>query len=100
MLFKLKNPASGRVTHCGVLEFTAKEGTMHLPSWVCVFFSPPFLFVECYDFSSIVMIFFFFFPFLSQTLDDGKLALRRGRHCESKECEPTGWNIHAAAAPY
>ncbi|WJZ88927.1 hypothetical protein VitviT2T_008187 [Vitis vinifera] len=34
MLFKLKNPASGRVTHCGVLEFTAKEGTMHLPSWM------------------------------------------------------------------
>ncbi|KAJ9698457.1 hypothetical protein PVL29_007509 [Vitis rotundifolia] len=34
MLFKLKNPASGRVTHCGVLEFTAEECTMHLPSWM------------------------------------------------------------------
>lgn len=34
MLFKLSNPAAGRVTHCGVLEFVADEGFIYLPYWM------------------------------------------------------------------
>ncbi|KAL6274534.1 hypothetical protein ACE6H2_025226 [Prunus campanulata] len=36
MLFQLNNPnsESGRVTHCGVLEFVADEGFVFLPSWM------------------------------------------------------------------
>ncbi|KAF8402934.1 hypothetical protein HHK36_011027 [Tetracentron sinense] len=34
MLFQLYNPSSGRVSHCGVLEFTADEGLVFLPSWM------------------------------------------------------------------
>ena len=32
MLFELRNPSSAdKITHCGVLEFTADEGTVSLP---------------------------------------------------------------------
>ena len=34
MLFKVENQASGRTTHCGVLEFTADEGRVYLPFWM------------------------------------------------------------------
>ncbi|KAL8549192.1 hypothetical protein ACS0TY_008152 [Phlomoides rotata] len=34
ILFELTNPSSGKVTHCGVLEFTADEGTIFLPAWM------------------------------------------------------------------
>nr|ACO11247.1 Ubiquitin fusion degradation protein 1 homolog [Caligus rogercresseyi] len=34
MLFKLTNPASGRFSHAGVLEFVADEGKVHLPYWM------------------------------------------------------------------
>nr|XP_023897051.1 ubiquitin fusion degradation protein 1 homolog isoform X2 [Quercus suber] len=34
MLFELNNPAAGRVTHCGVLEFIADEGLIYLPYWM------------------------------------------------------------------
>jgi len=34
MLFELRNPSKGRVTHCGVLEFTAEEGHCHIPFWM------------------------------------------------------------------
>jgi ubiquitin fusion degradation protein 1 len=34
MLFKLENRATGRTTHCGVLEFIADEGMAYLPYWV------------------------------------------------------------------
>jgi len=34
MLFQIKNPSTERVTHCGVLEFVADEGFIHMPSWV------------------------------------------------------------------
>ncbi|BES99240.1 Ubiquitin fusion degradaton protein [Nesidiocoris tenuis] len=34
MLFKLTNPALGRATHCGVLEFVADEGRVYLPLWM------------------------------------------------------------------
>lgn len=34
MLFKLANKKTGRVTHCGVLEFVADEGKVYLPLWV------------------------------------------------------------------
>ncbi|KAI5390789.1 uncharacterized protein LOC127103112 [Lathyrus oleraceus] len=35
MLFELRNPSSAdRTTHCGVLEFTADEGTVSLPNWM------------------------------------------------------------------
>lgn len=34
MLFKLENPNNGTMTHCGVLEFTAEEGSCYIPFWM------------------------------------------------------------------
>ncbi|MED6179704.1 hypothetical protein PIB30_003028 [Stylosanthes scabra] len=34
MLFELSNGASNRISHCGVLEFTADEGTIYMPYWM------------------------------------------------------------------
>ncbi|XP_021669194.2 uncharacterized protein LOC110656633 [Hevea brasiliensis] len=34
MLFKISNDSKGRVSHCGVYEFTADEGSVFLPSWM------------------------------------------------------------------
>ncbi|KAL9312428.1 hypothetical protein ACSQ67_017880 [Phaseolus vulgaris] len=34
MMFKLTNGASERVSHCGVLEFIADEGTIYMPYWM------------------------------------------------------------------
>ncbi|XP_017421222.1 uncharacterized protein LOC108331106 isoform X1 [Vigna angularis] len=34
MMFELTNGASERVSHCGVLEFTADEGTIYMPYWM------------------------------------------------------------------
>ncbi|XP_068656292.1 uncharacterized protein [Aristolochia californica] len=34
MLFELRNPATERVSHCGVLEFIADEGMIYLPYWM------------------------------------------------------------------
>jgi ubiquitin fusion degradation protein 1 len=34
MFFRLVNPAAGKATHCGVLEFTAPEGCVYLPQWI------------------------------------------------------------------
>ncbi|XP_044739649.1 ubiquitin recognition factor in ER-associated degradation protein 1 [Chrysoperla carnea] len=34
MLFKLTNKNTGRITHCGVLEFVADEGKVYLPYWM------------------------------------------------------------------
>ncbi|WCJ34042.1 ubiquitin fusion degradation 1 [Euphorbia peplus] len=34
MLFEIRNIAKDRVSHCGVSEFTADEGTVLLPSWM------------------------------------------------------------------
>jgi ubiquitin fusion degradation protein 1 len=34
MLFKLENPNNGTLTHCGVLEFTAEEGSCYIPFWM------------------------------------------------------------------
>lgn len=34
MLFKVENSATGRITHCGVLEFVAEEGVVYMPHWV------------------------------------------------------------------
>ncbi|XP_012827863.1 PREDICTED: ubiquitin fusion degradation protein 1 homolog [Erythranthe guttata] len=31
MLFEISNPRASKVTHCGVLEFTADEGLIYLP---------------------------------------------------------------------
>lgn len=33
-MFAIENDANGKVTHCGVLEFSAAEGTIYLPLWV------------------------------------------------------------------
>lgn len=35
MVFELRNSSAEIVTHCGVLEFTADEGIIHMPEWVC-----------------------------------------------------------------
>lgn len=32
--FRIQNPATGRVSHIGVLEFTADEGFIHVPIWL------------------------------------------------------------------
>jgi hypothetical protein len=37
MIFKLVNNRTGRQTHCGVLEFSAREGLTYLPGWVFFF---------------------------------------------------------------
>lgn len=34
MLFSVTNRSSGRSSHCGVLEFTAQEGLIHMPHWM------------------------------------------------------------------
>ena len=34
MLFQIENPAIGKRSHCGVLEFIAEEGLCFLPHWV------------------------------------------------------------------
>lgn len=34
MLFKLTNPTTEKITHCGVLEFIADEDKIYLPYWV------------------------------------------------------------------
>ena len=34
MLFEITNGAKGRVTHAGVLEFTAEEGRCYIPYWL------------------------------------------------------------------
>lgn len=34
MLFEVYNSKSGRTTHCGVLEFIADEGVVHMPHWM------------------------------------------------------------------
>lgn len=50
-MFELANEENGRATHCGVLEFSAPEGTIYLPLWVIrapapsSHPSPPLLFV-------------------------------------------------------
>lgn len=33
-LFAITNPNSGRQSHCGVLEFTAEEGSIIMPEWM------------------------------------------------------------------
>jgi len=37
MLFELRNPSDGKVSHCGVQEFTADLGNIYMPKWVCHF---------------------------------------------------------------
>ncbi|KAF7458064.1 putative ubiquitin fusion degradation protein UFD1 [Cryptosporidium felis] len=34
MLFQVSNPAKGKFTHSGVLEFIAEEGTCYMPYWM------------------------------------------------------------------
>ncbi|KAL5728101.1 hypothetical protein ACHQM5_001223 [Ranunculus cassubicifolius] len=34
MLFELRNPKNDRVSHCGVMEFTAEEGFINMPRWM------------------------------------------------------------------
>ncbi|OAY67124.1 Ubiquitin fusion degradation protein, partial [Ananas comosus] len=34
MLFELRNAATQRVSHCGVLEFIAEEGMIYMPYWM------------------------------------------------------------------
>ena len=34
MLFELRNPHTGKTTHCGVLEFSAEEGRCYIPFWM------------------------------------------------------------------
>lgn len=34
MLFELRNDATKRVSHCGVLEFIAEEGMIYMPHWM------------------------------------------------------------------
>lgn len=38
MMFKISNKETNEFTHCGVMEFTAEEGKIYLPIWVCLYF--------------------------------------------------------------
>ncbi|TVU21954.1 hypothetical protein EJB05_31625 [Eragrostis curvula] len=31
--FRIQNPSTGRASHCGMLEFVAEEGFIHVPTW-------------------------------------------------------------------
>lgn len=53
MLFELRNAATERVSHCGVLEFIAEEGMIYMPYWVSL--------VENIF---LLIYFFYFFYFL------------------------------------
>ena len=37
MLFQIQNPSTERVTHCGVHEFVAEEGFIHMPTKVSIY---------------------------------------------------------------
>ncbi|ONM30074.1 Ubiquitin fusion degradation UFD1 family protein [Zea mays] len=41
MLFQIKHPSTERATHCGVLEFVADEGFIHMPSWLMAHLGVP-----------------------------------------------------------
>lgn len=56
MLFELHNPATERVSHCGVLEFIADEGMIYMPYWVVVLTSTSFTILKFQDF----MLWFYF----------------------------------------
>ncbi|XP_028097636.1 ubiquitin recognition factor in ER-associated degradation protein 1-like [Camellia sinensis] len=34
MLFELRNAATERISHCGVLEFIVEEGMIYMPYWM------------------------------------------------------------------
>ena len=34
MMFMITNPSMAKKSYCGVLDFTACEGTCHLPDWM------------------------------------------------------------------
>lgn len=34
MFFSVRNPTTGKTTHCGVQEFTAEQGTTYFPYWM------------------------------------------------------------------
>ena len=34
VFFNVRNPKSGKTTHCGVQEFTAEQGTTYFPFWM------------------------------------------------------------------
>ncbi|EXB37440.1 Ubiquitin fusion degradation protein 1-like protein [Morus notabilis] len=34
MLFQIVNPSARKISHCGVMEFSAEEGEVFLPSWL------------------------------------------------------------------
>ena len=38
MIFKITNDRTGASSHCGVLEFSAKEGVTYVPGWVKIRF--------------------------------------------------------------
>lgn len=48
MLFELRNAATERVSHCGVLEFIAEEGMIYMPYWVGGFLWFSMYIVCCY----------------------------------------------------
>lgn len=71
MLFEVSNPTSGKITHCGVLEFIADEGMIYLPYWVICFPST----------SPNVCWFRIFITFGFMIVDDGEYASTGGRYC-------------------
>lgn len=101
MLFELHNPATERVSHCGVLEFIADEGMIYLPYWVGIVRASHFSDqLGCLAYCCCKTTKSCNFLFCSMPVDDGKHALTRGRHCKSQECHSFEGNICEAAAPY
>ena len=65
LMFKVQNKENKKTTHCGVLQFTAEEGTIAMPFWVM-----------CYS-----LVFYFTFKIFK---DDQKSRPRRKRCCHDK----------------
>lgn len=93
MLFQLESQSSGKVTHCGVLEFTAEEGMILLPSWVMM--DSEYNTIDVWNYS-IHMFLTTGFGF--SNLDDGGYGSRMGWSCGGKECQFAKRDICEAAA--
>lgn len=100
MLFELHNPATERVSHCGVLEFIADEGMIYLPYWVGIVkatYVSDQLGLGCCCCKPTKSYNFLLY---SVPADDGEHGLTRGRYCKSQECYSFEGNICETAAPY
>ena len=97
MLFELRNGPSDRVSHCGVLEFIADEGTIYMPYWVGTLEFKVILWNRLVARSmilhEILVLVALVFNELLFYADDAEPAFARGRHCKSEKCFTSKGNI-------